>query len=99
MSVIEPPVLQARPQKPIATRRMTRWFKRVMVKGAIFGAFALLVLNPNLKRAFLQVGHVLRPDSLIQTQFPGMTVINQKVDQFIAADGGRHNEARLVARF
>jgi hypothetical protein len=68
-------------------------------KGLVFGAFVALVLNPNLKRAFLQVQHTLHPEALIQTHFPALPLINAEVDRWVAADGGQHSEARLVARF
>jgi hypothetical protein len=81
--------------------RLTRGaaIRRWLCKGLAFAAFALLVLNPNLKRAFLQLQHTLRPEALIQTQFSGLPEINAQIDRLVAADQGRHSEARLVARF
>jgi hypothetical protein len=64
-----------------------------------FAVLTLLVLNPNLKRAYLQVRHTLDPEGLIQTDFPSLPLINAQVDRLVAADAGQHSEARLVAKF
>ncbi len=81
------------------SRSAWRIAKRWLVKSAIFVGFTLVVLNPNLKRTFLQVAHILDPEKLIQTQFAALSLINHQVDQFVSEDAGQHSEARLVARF
>jgi hypothetical protein len=73
--------------------------KSWLVKTLLFVAFGLFVLNPNVKRAAMQVSHALNPESLIQTNFPGLSDINARIDRSVAADGGVHSEAKLVARF
>jgi hypothetical protein len=84
------------PQRPPRARnRLKRW----LLKSIGFAAFTLLVLNPNLKRAYLQVRHTLNPESLIQTQVPGLTGINQQIDRLVENNAGRQSEARLVARY
>jgi hypothetical protein len=81
-------------------QRARRTFpRRWLIKPFLFAAVTVLVLNPNLKRAFLQVGHVLQPDSLIQPSFGAMPSINAQIDRIVRADRGRHSEARLVAKF
>jgi hypothetical protein len=73
--------------------------KRGLLKSVLFAALIAVVLNPDLKRGILQLKHTLHPESLIQTDFPGLRSINPQIDRLIAADGGSHSEARLVARF
>lgn len=90
VSVIPCPTLG----KPRQSRR-----KRILVKWLIAVSLVLVVLNPNLKRAVLQVKHTLHPDTLIQPHFSGIERVNAQIDRWIAADRGRHSEARLVARF
>jgi predicted transglutaminase-like cysteine proteinase len=78
-----------------AARHLKRW----VLKGLVFAALTLIVLNPNLKRAWLQIQHTLHPEGLIQTRFPSLPVVNEQLDRFVAADHARRSEARLVARF
>jgi hypothetical protein len=59
---------------------MSRWTKRSLLKGVFFAVFTLLVLNPNLKRAVMQVQHWWAPESLIRTDFEGMKEINLKIN-------------------
>jgi hypothetical protein len=73
--------------------------KAWLLKASIFCAITVVVLNPNLKRAFLQVEHLVAPEALIQTNFVALPYITAQLDRFVASDHGRHSEARLVARF
>jgi hypothetical protein len=73
----------------------TRWLLRLCG----FVLFTAVVLNPNLKRAAFQVGSVLAPEALIQTNFTALPAIQAELDRIISADQGRHSEARLVAKF
>jgi len=68
-------------------------------KGLFFLGLTVLVLNPNLKRAVLQVNHILAPEALIQTNLAALPAINAQIDRLISADQSRHSEARLVAKF
>jgi hypothetical protein len=70
-----------------------------LLKATLFALFACFVLNPNPKRAVLQVSHTLNPEALIQTDFPGMNGINERVDRMLATDREGDSEARIVARF
>lgn len=75
------------------------WVRRAVVKGGLFIALAVLVLNPNLKRAVMQVGHALSPESLIQTHFTALAQINREVDREVRLDRGRHSEPKVIAKF
>jgi hypothetical protein len=57
-----------------------------------------LVLNPNLKRLVLQVRHTFAPESLLQTDFPGMEEINRQIDQLKARSPGR-SEVEVIEKF
>jgi predicted transglutaminase-like cysteine proteinase len=99
MSVIEIPTPPTSIYPANRPRVRPHRLRQTIAKALLFAAFTVLVLNPNLKRAFLQVGHVVHPESLIQKRFAAMAAINEQVDQVIVADAGQHSEARLVARF
>jgi predicted transglutaminase-like cysteine proteinase len=86
---------QTPPLFPRRARRLRRW----VVKTLAFALFALVVLNPNLKRGWLQIDHTLHPDALVDRQFPALVDINKQIDRFVAADAGSRSEPRLVARF
>jgi hypothetical protein len=79
--------------------RLRRFLQRWSFKAVLFIVFTAFVLNPNLKRAVMQVHHTLYPEQLIQTHFAALPSINAQVDRFVAADAGQHSEARVVARF
>jgi hypothetical protein len=89
------------------TRMLTARSRSTLIKAArvgglkilVFVLFGFVVLNPNLKRALLQVSHTLNPEALIQPDFPGMAEINARIDRMIEADLDGNSEARLVARF
>jgi hypothetical protein len=59
---------------------MKSWLKTVALKLVLFGVFALIVLNPNLKRAGEQLSHLGNPESLIQTNFASLVFINREID-------------------
>ena len=86
---------QHTPLSPGKARTLERW----LLKTLLFLGLALLVLNPNLKRAALQVRHTLHPESLIDTRFPALAQINEQIDRWVAADHGRRSEPRLIAKF
>jgi hypothetical protein len=69
------------------------------VKSLLFVLFTAVVLNPNLKRAVLQVQHTTHPESLIQTSFPGIAAINRQIDRLLDSPTNHLSEPRLVARF
>src|SRR5689334_12186510 len=82
-----------------APRQPRLRLKRLLLKAIVFAGITLLVLNPNLKRAWLQIGHTLQPENLIQTDFAALPQINRQIDRIVAADRMRHSEVRLVAKF
>jgi hypothetical protein len=84
---------------PGMTRRPTAHLKRWLVKSLAFVVFTVAVLNPNLKRAVLQVQHTFTPEALIQTNFTALPAINAQLDRWVVGDRGQHSEARLVAKF
>lgn len=80
----------------------SRWrsiFLRWTFKSLFFVCLSVVVLNPNLRRAFQQVDHTLEPERLIQTNFQALPCINAQIDRYVRSDGGRRSEARLVAKF
>ena len=72
--------------------------KRTLLKGLLFTALLLVVLNPSLRRAFRQVQHTLRPENLIQDRFAGLESINAQLDCLMDR-AGCHSEARRIAQF
>ena len=78
--------------------RKAQIVRRWIVKALIFVAFAVLVLNPNLKRAALQVRHTLTPDTGRLCRSPPYG-INEQIDRFVLSDHGRRSEPRLIAKF
>lgn len=70
-----------------------------LVKAAVFGVFAVLVLNPNPKRALLQLRHTFQPESLIQADLPSMPEINRAIETFQNEQDTELSEVRLVERF
>lgn len=74
------------------------FWKRRLAKVLAFSALLFLVLNPNLKRAALQVRHVLHPEGLIQTNFPALPRIHAQLDRWLATPGQTNSEARLIGK-
>ena len=68
------------------------------LKLACFGAVALVVLNPNLKRAAMQLNHLRTPEACIQTDFPGMKNIQYQINRLAERDPTQP-EGQLVERF
>src|SRR5689334_10330589 len=73
--------------------------RRWVLKTVLFILLTAVVLNPNLKRAVLQVQHATHPESLIQTTFPGLESVNVQIDRMLQSPTNRFSEPRLVARF
>jgi hypothetical protein len=69
------------------------------LKALLFAAIAVVVLNPNLKRAAMQIRHTIHPERLVRPDFPALPLINAHLDEFIAASDPRYSEARLVAKY
>jgi hypothetical protein len=76
-----------------------KFLARTLLKSLIFGTLAAMVLNPNLRLAFKQVRHTLRPESLLQANFPSCRAINDRIDGLLADDAGRQPEIKLVEKF
>lgn len=70
---------------------------RWMIKGVFFASLVVVVLNPDLKRALVQIDHTLHPERLIQTNFPGLDSINRAIDRMMVKKGG--SEPKQVERF
>jgi predicted transglutaminase-like cysteine proteinase len=73
--------------------------KRWALKTFLFAFLVLLVLNPNLKRTWMQIQHTFKPESLIQTSFPGMEEIHARLDQMVLENAGQTKEVKLIERF
>ncbi|MFO1501433.1 MAG: hypothetical protein U1G07_24100 [Verrucomicrobiota bacterium] len=83
------------PRSPGPTVCWKRWFAKTL----LFTVTVFVVLNPNAKRALLQVHHTLRPDALIQTNFPALPLINAEIDRLVAAHHRKMSEARVVSKW
>lgn len=77
---------------------MGRLFGRWACKALLFFAITLVVLNPNLPIALQQVQHTLRPESLIQPDFAGISDINRELDALLNAST-EPDEPKAVAKY
>jgi hypothetical protein len=76
---------------------LARFLARVTLKIVLFSLFAVWVLNPDLKRAAIQLEHTFKPESLIETNFPGLSFINRAIDKQL--NSRRGSEPKAVERF
>jgi hypothetical protein len=76
-----------------------KFLARTLLKTLIFGTLTAIVLNPNLRIAFKQIHHTLRPESLLQAGFPSCRAINDRIDGLLADTAGRQPEINLIEKF
>ena len=87
------------PKEILKSLSLSRRAKRWIVKSYLFALVAVVVLNPNLKRAAQQAQHTLNPESLIQTNFAGVASINRMIDKTLLQPGAHLSEWRAVEKF
>lgn len=74
-------------------------WRRWLAKTLLFSMITAVVLNPNLKRAWMQIRHTLHPEALIQTSFPGLPEIQAQLDRGLANSPRNLSEPRMIARW
>lgn len=89
--------ISAEPRVRNAASRIP-WLRWIL-KSAGFAAFTLLVLNPHLSRSIEQIQRTLRPEALIQTNFPALQQINREIDGWLAGGISRQSEPEVIEAY
>lgn len=73
--------------------------QRMLVKCVLLGLFTLAVFFPRPDQLVRQIPRWKNPDSLIETNAPFLTEINQKIDEQLKPEATKNEEMKAVERF
>jgi len=75
------------------------FWQRLLVKSGMFSLVVLFVHFPDPSLLAKQIGHLLHPERLIQTDFAGIAEINREIDASLPPNPTRADELRATERF